>query len=280
MTANILRDSKIVSIHLPAGKSAMAGVLSYLGIEHKDENDLSCYGSNEMGIQVMLEYTGIAERNIAELCRNEGISLGRLNSAYQFLESLPYEQQIEVMDKVASQRPGTFSDFRHMLDSSVIPTVVTKFYFPLAVTLYVRNRWGDLDENGYEEDGRFAARYADEIREMMKAFNADDGENMAAYFYGSNALLKIKGKFLLSYNDCPEIRELYAKDGIMIESTTRLSNIAQRYDAGKQYPELLISNYDTYEERILARQLTLFDHIEEPEKILKEHKIIWKSNVK
>ena len=26
----------------------------------------------------------------------------------------------------------------------------------------------------------------------------------------------------------------------MIESTTRLSNIAQRYDAGMQYPELLI----------------------------------------
>lgn len=93
-------------------------------------------------------------------------------------------------------------------------------------------------------------------------------------------LLKIKGKFLLSYNDCPEIRELYSKEGIMIESTTRLSNIAQRYDAGKHYPELLISNYDTYEEGILARQLTLFDDIEESEKILKEHKIIWKSNVK
>ena len=95
-----------------------------------------------------------------------------------------------------------------------------------------------------------------------------------------NALMKIKGKFLLSYNDCPEIRELYSREGIMIESTTRLSNIAQRYDAGKQYPELLISNYDTYEEGVLARQLTLFDDLEESEKILKEHRIIWKSNVK
>ena len=52
------------------------------------------------------------------------------------------------------------------------------------------------------------------------------------------------------------------------------------YDASKQYPELLISNYDTYEEGVLARQLTLFDDLEESEKILKEHKIIWKSNVK
>ena len=96
--------------------------------------------------------------------------------------------------------------------------------------------------------------------------------------------MEIKGKFLLSYNDCPEIRELYSREGIMIESTTRLSNIAQRFDAGKQYPELLISNYDTHEEGILSRQLTLFDDItfacEESEKILKEHKIIWKSNVK
>ena len=80
--------------------------------------------------------------------------------------------------------------------------------------------------------------------------------------------MKIKGKFLLSYNDCPEIRELYSKEGIMIESTTRISNIAQRFDAGKQYPEFLISNYDTHEEGILSRQLTLFDDFEESEKIL------------
>ena len=91
-----------------------------------------------------------------------------------------------------------------------------------------------------------------------------------------DALMGIKGKFLLSYNDCPEIRQLYSQPGIMIESTTRLSNIAQRYDAGKQYPELLISNYDTYEEGVLAKQLTLFDDILETEKILKERKIIWK----
>ena len=62
----------------------------------------------------------------------------------------------------------------------------------------------------------------------------------------------------------------------MIESTTRISNIAQRYDAGKQYPELLISNYDTYEEGVLARQISMFDEADENERILKERKIIWK----
>ena len=93
-----------------------------------------------------------------------------------------------------------------------------------------------------------------------------------------DALMRIQGKFLLSYNDCPEIRDLYSRDGIMIESTTRLSNIAQRYDAGKQYPELFISNYDTYEEGWNAKQLTLFDDDSISEKILKERKIVWKGN--
>ena len=55
-----------------------------------------------MDIQVTLAYTGIAERHIEELRRKEGISPGRLNSAYQFLESLPCKQQLDFMDKVAS----------------------------------------------------------------------------------------------------------------------------------------------------------------------------------
>ena len=67
--------------------------------------------------------------------------------------------------------------------------------------------------------------------------------------------------------------------GIMIEPTTRLSNIAQRYENGKQYPELLISNYDTYTHGALSYQLTLFDEQwrDNPEQLLKERKIIWKS---
>lgn len=89
----------------------------------------------------------------------------------------------------------------------------------------------------------------------------------------------IEGKFLLSYNDCPEIRELYSKPGITIETTTRLSNIAQRYDAGKQYPELLIANYDTLTEGILTcRQMSVFDDPDKIETRMKERKLLWKPN--
>lgn len=88
-------------------------------------------------------------------------------------------------------------------------------------------------------------------------FTKDDHIRLA------DRLSSIEGKYLLSYNDCPEIRELYESRGARIESISRLSNIAQRYEAGKQYDELIISNYDTKENRDSIRQLSFADMIDE-----------------
>lgn len=71
-------------------------------------------------------------------------------------------------------------------------------------------------------------------------------------------LCSIEGKFLLSYNDCPEIRELY--EGYKIFDFSRPHSMAQRYEAGKEFKELLIANYDFYERiKTLPIQLNLFD---------------------
>lgn len=87
-----------------------------------------------------------------------------------------------------------------------------------------------------------------------------------------DTLANIKGKFLLSYNDCPEIRELY--EGFSFFDFSRTHSMAQRYEAGKEFKELLIANYDLYErEREKPRQLSLFtdyESIANSEKILKE----------
>lgn len=93
----------------------------------------------------------------------------------------------------------------------------------------------------------------------------------------AESLLSMKGRFLLSYNDCAYIRELYSRPGIVIESVSRLSNIAQRYDKGKQYPELLISNYDTTELARASVQLSLFDTLDAKE-ILNE-RIIYNGTI-
>lgn len=101
-------------------------------------------------------------------------------------------------------------------------------------------------------------------------FNLDDHVRL------KNTLKNIKGKFLLSYNDCPEIRELY--NGFSLFDFSRTHSMAQRYEAGKEFRELLIGNYDLYERaKNQPVQLTIFDvHSDEDseipnyEKILKE----------
>lgn len=87
-------------------------------------------------------------------------------------------------------------------------------------------------------------------------------------------LKNIKGKFLLSYNDCNEIRELY--NGFSMFDFSRTHSMAQRYEAGKEFKELLIGNYDLYErQKGKPKQLTIFelqnnDENFDYEKILKE----------
>lgn len=71
-------------------------------------------------------------------------------------------------------------------------------------------------------------------------------------------LKQIQGMFLLTYNDCEYTRELYKE--FHIESVTRLNNLAQRYGAGCEFPEIIVSNYDTSERRrSLPVQMGLFD---------------------
>ena len=73
-----------------------------------------------------------------------------------------------------------------------------------------------------------------------------------------DTLKNIKGRFLLSYNDCPEIRELY--EGFSLFDFSRTHSMAQRYEAGKEFKEMLIGNYDLYErEKAKPKQLTLFN---------------------
>ena len=145
MIVNLTRGAKTASLHLPADRFQIAGVLSYLGVDRLDDYDLPCEGQDSSGIMVSLEPTGIAERNIAELCRNEKISLGRLNSGFRSLFKLPYEQQLGVMDRIANQKPEHFDDFRKTIDAATVPSVRQEYYFPITVNLYTANRWGDYD---------------------------------------------------------------------------------------------------------------------------------------
>ena len=52
----------------------------------------------------------------------------------------------------------------------------------------------------------------------------------------------IDGLFMVSYNDCEFIREMY-KD-FYIKTLESLNSIAQKYTPGGMFKELVITNYD------------------------------------
>ncbi len=57
-----------------------------------------------------------------------------------------------------------------------------------------------------------------------------------------DSLKNIKGKFILTYNNCEEIKELYK--GFVIEEVSRNNNLAGRYsEKNHSYSELIIRNY-------------------------------------
>lgn len=72
-----------------------------------------------------------------------------------------------------------------------------------------------------------------------------------------DALRKCQGKWMVSYNDCAYIRELY--EGYYVKAVSRLNNMAQRYDHGCEYPELIITSYDPEEQKKKRpQQMSLF----------------------
>lgn len=105
----------------------------------------------------------------------------------------------------------------------------------------------------YETEGMYAA-----------CFSKEDHERLM------NTLSKIDGRFLLSYNDCEYIRDLY-RDFEIFECS-RIHNMAQRYNAGAEFPELLIGNFDLLEtQKNKPLQLTFGDGDDiDYEKILRE----------
>jgi DNA adenine methylase len=88
----------------------------------------------------------------------------------------------------------------------------------------------------------------------------EGGFMLADHIRLRDVLMGIEGKFLLSYNDHPFVRELYNAPDINIMEVSRLNSIKQRYESGCLFEELLIANYDLYErEKIKPAQMTLFD---------------------
>ena len=120
-------------------------------------------------------------------------------------------------------------------------TVVENKDFEALIRQYDRDSaFFYCDPPYYETEGHYAVVFRKEDHARLR-----------------DALAASKGKWMVSYNDCEFIRELYA--GYIITAVTRINNLAQRYDGGCEFPEVIITNYDPKElERSKPQQLHLF----------------------
>lgn len=108
-------------------------------------------------------------------------------------------------------------------------------------------------------DSNVSFFYCDPPYYSTESYYKDVGFTTKDHIRLRDTLLDCSGKFLVSYNDCAEIREIWDKPGIKIESISRLNNLLQRYKGGSMYDEVFISNYDTRERINMNRQLSLLD---------------------
>ncbi|OCN02869.1 DNA methyltransferase [Clostridium sp. W14A] len=139
---------------------------------------------------------------------------------------------------------GTFSSI-WQCSRRLADTVIENKDFEALIRQYDREgAFFYCDPSYFETEDHYSAEFRKEDHTRLKS-----------------ALTQCRGKWLLSYNDCDFIRGLYRE--YRIEPVSRLSNLAQRYENGREYAELFISNYDTGERaRLLPKQMSLFDSSE------------------
>ena len=187
MNAIISKGDKTAHIQLPVERKQLAGALSYLGANHTSDYDLKYNEENKDGLKVSLECFGVVENAIAKALP-VGLRFNTLNDALTLMDNLPYQNRREVENTIKVDGLESFEQFNKMLVDAYPQSVTTKYYCPLTIQVHSRDSYGDIDEDGYEEDAEFAARHEDIIRQKMLEYNASDEVNMAEYFHGNNGV--------------------------------------------------------------------------------------------
>ena len=173
MNAIISNGDYTARVQLPVERKQLAGALSYLGANHTSDYEIKYNEETDKGLFFTLECRGIVENAIAKALPN----------GFRFnINRREFENTVKV------EGLASYEQLNRMLTEAYPQSVTTKYYCPLTVRVHGTDSWGDVDEDGYEEDAEFAARHEDVIRQRMIDYNAIDENNMADYFHGNNGV--------------------------------------------------------------------------------------------
>ncbi len=174
---------------------------------------------------------------------NEKATIGDVERAAQFYQLIRYSYA-SGCDSFGGKSHSMWSDFPLIEQASRRLQKVV-----------IENR--DFEKLIFTQDSEMSFFYCDPPYISTENYYNNVGFTSADHERLRDTLKKISGKFLLSYNDCPEVRELY--QGFEMYSYERLNNIKQRYDGGSTFGELLIANYDLNERIEENRQISFFE---------------------
>ena len=182
MIAIISNGDYTASVQLPVERRQLAGALAYLGANHAGANEIKYNEESDKGLSFTLDCRGIVENAIAKAIPT-GLRFHTFNDTIALMHNLPYLSRREFENTVKVEGLASYEQLNRMLTEAYPQSVTTKYYCPLTVQVHSRDCYGDIDEDGYEEDAKFAARHEDIIRQGLLEYNASDECNMAEYFY-------------------------------------------------------------------------------------------------
>jgi len=117
-----------------------------------------------------------------------GFRFHTFNDTIALMHNFPYLNRREFESTIKVEGLASYEQLNRMLTEAYPPSVTTKYYCPLTIQVHSRDSYGDVDEDGYEEDATFAARHEDIIRQGLMEYNASDESNMSEYFHGNNGV--------------------------------------------------------------------------------------------
>ena len=167
MKAIITRNDQTAILELPTSRMELAGSLNQIGVR-TPAHIIPCSDEEEDYIKVKLFGESDFENELTALVTPKD-SLGSVNTTLDLYRELPQTQKEKLKAELSQNPPDSLSSLcRKVMDFQ--PKYVTEdYYFPLTVSVYEYNEYGDLDyDSDCELDGRFANDYADEIKAMFE----------------------------------------------------------------------------------------------------------------
>ena len=181
MKAIITRNDQTAILELPTSRMELAGSLSRIGIR-TPAHIIPCSDEEEDYIKVKLFGESDFENELTALVTPKD-SLGSVNTTLDLYRELPQAQKEKLKAELSQNPPHSLSSLCHNVMDFQPKYVTEDYYFPLTVSVYEYNEYGDLDyDSDCELDGRFADNYADEIKAMFDAYTASDDTDMAEYY--------------------------------------------------------------------------------------------------